>query len=424
MFDFRTKQEKMTNRHDAFANVLEQLEKVQKMVKIDENILARLKSPQRLLTVSIPVKMDNGKTEVFTGYRSQFNDARGPFKGGIRFHQDVNESEVKALSAWMTWKCAVVDIPLGGGKGGVIVDPKKLSLRELEQLSRGYISAISGIVGPDIDVPAPDVYTDPKIMGWMMDEYEKIVGHHAPGVITGKPLAIGGSAGRGYSTAQGAFYALDAAAKKMGLPHDATVAIEGFGNAGSNLALILHKAGYRVVAASDSRGTVAHSAGLAVADLIAHKGRTGAVSGFTGAEDMGAEACIAQSVDIFVPSALENSVTAENADRIKAKLIVEVANGPVTPEADDILAGKGIMVVPDILANAGGVAVSYLEQVQNAYNYYWSEEEIIGKLERIMQVAFEQVWEKKTAHGTTLRMGAYALALERVSEAMEARGRV
>lgn len=409
--------------NDPFQNTLKQLRNIQRIVKIEENVFEQLQSPQKVLEVSIPVKMDNGKVKVFTGYRSQYNDARGPFKGGIRFHPGVNLSEVKALSAWMTWKTAVVNIPLGGGKGGVMVDPKTLSDGELERLSRGYIRAIYKLIGPDLDIPAPDVYTDPRIMGWMMDEYEQIVGIHAAGVITGKPLAVGGSKARDYATAQGAFYVLREAAKKIGLNEGATVAIEGFGNAGSNLAGILQKEGYRIIAVSDSKGLAVNCMGLDVEDLKKHKELTGSVSDYPGAEKVKVPHCISQEADIFIPSALENSITSENVGSLKAKLVVEVANGPVTPEADEILDMKNIVVVPDILANAGGVAVSYLEQVQNSYGYYWSEERVLRKLEEMMTEAFRSVWEKKMQYNVSMRMGAYALALKRVEEAMKARGR-
>ncbi|KKP94390.1 MAG: Glutamate dehydrogenase [Candidatus Moranbacteria bacterium GW2011_GWE1_36_7] len=414
---------KNNNNNDAFTNALEQLREVQELIHIDKNIFAQLQSPQKVLEVSIPVKMDNGQVQVFVGYRSQFNDARGPFKGGIRFHPDVNISEVKALSAWMTWKTAVVGIPLGGGKGGIIVDPKKLSENELEKLSRGYVQAIYKFIGPSLDIPAPDVYTDPKIMGWMMDEYEKIAGVHVPGMITGKPLSIGGSETRGYSTAQGAFYVIREAAKKMGLEKNATVAIEGFGNAGSFLAEILQKNGYRIVALSDSKGVIVNYMGLDVDEVKKHKDATGSVVGYAGAEKIKTLNIIAQEVDIFIPSALENSITKENVKNLKAKMIVEVANGPTTPEADAILAKRNVMVVPDILANAGGVVVSYLEQVQNSYGYYWSEQEVLAKLENIMVESFANVWEEKMRHSTTMRMGAYALAVKRVAQAMKDRGR-
>lgn len=408
--------------NDPFQNALEQLSEVRKLIKIDENIFAQLQSPQRVLEVSIPVRMDDGSVKVFTGYRSQFNDARGPFKGGIRFHPDVSLSEVKALSAWMTWKTAVVDIPLGGGKGGVIVDPKKLSLGELERLSRGYMQAVFKFVGPNLDVPAPDVNTDSRIMSWMMDEYEKLSGVHQPGMITGKPLSIGGSLVRDYATAQGAFYVLNEAAKKMGLRKDASVAIEGFGNAGSHLAEILQKHGYKIIAVSDSQGVVANCMGLDIAGIKKHKELTGTVVGYSGGESSNVH-CLAQDADIFIPAALENSITLENVDKIKAKMIVEVANGPVTPEADEILNKKNILVVPDVLANAGGVMVSYFEQVQNAYGYYWKEDEVLEKLQEKMSKAFKEVWEEKMRHSTSMRMGAYVLAIRRVAEAMKDRGR-
>jgi len=411
---------------DPFQNALEQLREVQELVKIDKNIFAQLQSPQKVLEVSIPVRMDDGSIKVFTGYRSQFNDARGPFKGGIRFHPNVSVSEVKALSAWMTWKTAVVDIPLGGGKGGVIVDPKILSVGELERLSRGYMQGIYRLVGPSLDVPAPDVYTDSRVMSWMLDEYEKLMGAHFPGMITGKPLSLGGSKARDYATAQGAFYVLHQAAKKMGLKKNATVAIEGFGNAGSHMAEILQKHGYKIIAVSDSGGMTVNCMGLDIADVKKFKEKTGSVVGYVGGENGGKMTkpnCMSQDADIFIPSALENTVTIENVESIKAKLIVEVANGPITPEADAVLAKKNILVVPDILANAGGVAVSYFEQVQNAYGYYWKEEEVLEKLEQLMTNAFNNVWAEKMKHSTTMRLGAYALAVKRVAEAMKDRGR-
>lgn len=410
--------------NDPFSNAIKQLNEVNELIKMDENVFAQLQNPQKFLEVSIPVKMDDGKTKVFKGFRSQFNDARGPFKGGIRFHQDVNESEVKALSAWMTWKTAVVNIPLGGGKGGIIVNPKELSDVELEKLSRGYVQAVHKIIGPNLDVPAPDVNTDPRIMGWMLDEYEKIMGQHLPGVITGKPLSIGGSEVRSYSTAQGAFFVIEEAAKKIGLGKGSTVAIEGFGNAGMHLASILQKEDYKIIAVSDSKGMTVNCMGLDVESVKEHKAKTGSVVDYPGGEEVDIPNCIAQEADILIPSALENSITAENVKDIKAKMIVEVANGPVTPEADEILAKKNIFVIPDILANAGGVAGSYLEQVQNAYGYYWSEEKVLKKLKDIMTRSFNDVWREKMKYNTTMRKGAYALALGRVEQAMKDRGRI
>jgi glutamate dehydrogenase (NAD(P)+) len=406
--------------NDPFLGALKQLEKVKTLVKLDENIYAQLQSPQKFLEISIPVKMDNGGVKVFKGYRSQYSNARGPYKGGIRFHPQVNEAEVKALSMWMALKTAVVGISLGGGKGGVIVNPKELSAGELEKLSRGYIDGIYKLLGPEVDVPAPDVYTDPRIMGWMLDEYEKLVGRGAPGVITGKPLSVGGSAARSYSTAQGGFYVLQKAIEKLNI-NKPTIAIEGFGNAGATMAKILFDHGFKVVAVSDSKGGVVNDAGLDISALATHKEKTGSVAGFSGGSNL-TESIISHSADILVLAALENSVTAENAGSIKAKVIIELANGPVTKEATEILTDKNVVIVPDILANAGGVAVSYFEQVQNAYNYYWEEKDVLEKLEKIMNVAFEEVWARKENYATDMRTGAYILAIERIAQAMKDRG--
>lgn len=406
-----------------FENAMQQLSNAATTLNLDQNILAQLQQPQRVMTVSIPVKMDSGETKVFTGFRSQYNDALGPFKGGIRYHSSVSLDEVKALSFWMTMKCAVVGIPLGGGKGGIIVNPKELSAGELERLSRAYIGQIYKYLGPTQDVPAPDVYTTPQIMSWMLDEYEKLVGEHAPGMITGKPLSLGGSAGRGFSTAQGGVYVTKEAVKKMGWnPSEVTVAVQGFGNAGSFMAKILASEGYKIVAASDSKGGVKNMNGLDVAALEAHKEKTGSVVGFAGSEEVNNQDILELPVHILVPAALENVITGENAGRVQAKMIVELANGPVTPEADEILHSKGILFVPDILSNAGGVTVSYFEQVQNAANYYWSEEEVLGKLETIMVRAFHEVWETKEKYGVNMRVAAFVRAVERVSDAMKLRG--
>ena len=406
--------------NDPFLGALKQLEKVKNLVKLDENIYAQMQAPQKFLEISIPVKMDNGSVKVFKGYRSQYSNARGPYKGGIRFHPQVNEAEVKALSMWMALKTAVVGIPLGGGKGGVIVNPKELSVGELERLSRGYIDGIYKLLGPEVDVPAPDVYTDPRIMGWMLDEYEKLVGCGAPGVITGKPLSIGGSAARSYSTAQGGFYVLQKAIEKLNI-NNPTVAIEGFGNAGATMAKILFDHGFKVVAASDSKGGVANEAGLDITALAAHKEKTGSVANFSGGGNL-KESIVSHKVDILVLAALENSVTIEKAGSINAKIVIELANGPVTKEATEMLAEKNIVIVPDILANAGGVAVSYFEQVQNAYNYYWEEKDVLEKLEKIMNSSFEEVWARKEKYATDMRAGAYILAVERIAQAMKDRG--
>jgi len=410
-------------KYNAFESSLEQLKQINDIIKLDNNIYEQLKSPQRMLEVSIPVKMDDGNIKVFKGYRSQYNDARGPFKGGIRFHENVSPEDVKALSAWMTWKTAVVDIPLGGGKGGVIVNTKELSDNELEKVSRGYIRAIYKIIGNDVDIPAPDVYTDARIMAWMLDEYEQIAGRHIKGMITGKPLNLGGSRARGFATAQGAAYTIDLAVKKIGLEKNATVAFNGFGNAGSNLAKIMYDQGYKIIVVSDSKGSVVNCAGLDVDELILHKKNSGSVINFSGGENIEGKHCLEQDAEILVPAALEDYINKENVDDIKAKLIVELANGPITPEADEILNKKNILVIPDILANAGGVAVSYLEQVQNAYAFYWSEEKVLVKLKELIDKAFNETWEQKEKYSTSMRMGAYALGVSRVAQAMKDRGR-
>ncbi len=369
--------------------------------------------------------MDSGKTRVFTGFRSQWNDAAGPYKGGIRFHPDVTREEVMALSAWMTWKTAVLGLPLGGGKGGVAVDTKLFSDRELEALSRGYMRAIAPFIGKNKDVPAPDVSTDPRVMGWMLDEYEMLVGEKAPGVITGKPLVIGGSLVREYATAQGAFFVLENAVQKLHLsPRRVRVAIQGFGNGGGHIARLLQQSGYSIVGISDSQSTVYREEGLDVAEIEAHKRATGSLKKCLGCESLPSEALLVVPCDILVPAALEGAITLKNSKEIQAKLIVEVANGPVTKEADAVLFDRGVMVVPDILANAGGVTVSYFEQVQNAMNVYWTEADIHQKLKEKMQEAFEAVWESHEKYNTTLRMGAYVMALDRVATAMRARGRV
>jgi len=411
-----------------FTNATKQLENAAKLINLNKNILEILKNPKRILEVSIPVEMDSGEIKVFKGYRAQYNDALGPFKGGIRFHPKVNLSEVKALSAWMTWKCAVVGLPLGGGKGGVVVDPKKLSNKEIEKLSRGYVQAMKDFIGPEKDIPAPDVYTNPRIMAWMMDEFSKIKGYNIPGVVTGKPLEVGGARGRGFSTAQGGIYVLEKAVKKLKMnPEKTTVAIQGFGNAGSFMAKILSALGYKIVAVSDSRGGIMANSKLKtqnskqncldIKNIIKFKKETGSVVGFSGTKTITNEQLLQLDVDVLVPAALENVITEKNAGRVKAKLIIELANGPVTPEADAKLEKKGIIIIPDILANAGGVIVSYFEWVQNLQNYYWNEKENISKLRTIIKKAFDEVWAKKECLNISTRLAAYVLAVEKVAKA-------
>lgn len=407
----------------AFQNAMSQLGKAAKILNLDAHALELLSRPNHVHEVDIEVKMDDGSTKVFKGYRSQYNNARGPYKGGIRYHWNVTEDEVKALSFWMTMKCATVGIPLGGGKGGVIVNPKELSIGELERLSRGYIRAIYKYIGPVQDIPAPDVYTTPQIMGWMLDEYEKCVGYHAPGVITGKPLSLGGSQGRGFATAQGGVYVVEEAMKKLGKkPSETTVAIQGFGNAGSFMAKILSDLGYKIVGTSDSKGAVKSNSAINITNLEKYKQSNGSVIGFENTETITNEELLEMEVDILIPAALENQITAENAPRVKAKVIAELANGPTTPEADEILFKNGTLLIPDVLTNAGGVTVSYFEQVQNAMNYYWTEEEVLNKLKPIMVTSFNEIWETKEKHNIDMRTAAFVVAVSRVAQAMKDRG--
>lgn len=423
----------------AFENALAQLASAAATLKLSDQALEALSAPDRVLAAELSIKLDNGTEKKFTAFRSQYNDALGPYKGGIRFHPNVSEDEVKALSFWMMVKCAAVGLPLGGGKGGVIVNPKELSAGEIERLSRAYVQAFYKNLGPTTDVPAPDVYTTPEIMGWMLDEYEKLTGTHAPGMITGKPLSLGGSRGRGSATAQGGVFVLEELMKKMGKkPEETTVAIQGFGNAGSFMAKILHGLGYKIVAVSDSQGGVYNEEGIdpQKAEKIKKAGGMlgcycfGTVCSLEQMPSLGP--CRAVSnvellelpVDVLIPAALENQITAENAPRVQAKVIAELANGPTTPEADVILFQKGVLVIPDVLTNAGGVTVSYFEQVQNASNYYWTEAEVLEKLKKIMTDAFHAVWETKEKYNIKMRTAAFVLALDRVVAAMKARGRV
>lgn len=405
--------------HNPFENAMSQLNKAAKIMNLDKNLHEVLKQPDRVLTVAVPVKMDNGEVKIFTGYRSQFNDAMGPYKGGIRYHWNVSLDEVKALSFWMMVKCATVNIPMGGGKGGVIVNPKELSEGELERLSRGYMQKIWRNVGSQVDVPAPDVYTNGKIMGWMRDEYEKLLGHTDPGVITGKSLDNGGSEGRETATAQGGVYCVKELAKKLGLnPGDTKVAVQGMGNVGGFMAKILSQEGYKVVAVSDSKGGV-YGENIDLNKLFVHKEQTGGVQNFEGAQNVSNAELLELPVDILVPSALENQITTENVNNIKAEVIVEMANGPTTPEADEVLKERGIILVPDVLANAGGVTVSYFEWYQNVHNEKWTEAEVFAKLEPMMVQAFNEVWDTKEKYGIDMRTAAFIKAIERVTSKMK-----
>jgi len=407
-----------------FESTQAQLDEVANLLHLEPSIHAVLREPMRELKVSIPVKMDNGQTKVFNGFRVQHNNARGPFKGGIRFHPDETIDTIKALATLMTWKCAVVNAPFGGGKGGVICNPKEMSRSELERLSRGYIDLIWEFIGPDRDVPAPDVYTDPQTMAWMMDEYSKLRGYYIPEVITGKPLAVGGSPGRDDATSRGAVYAIIETAKHLDIDLSAaTVAIQGYGNAGSNLASLLHgTTGSTIVAVSDSKGGIYNNLGLEPRKVLRHKSETGSVIDFAEAENISNEQLLELGVTILCPSALELVITKENAPRIKAKIVAALANGPITPEADEILDSNGVFVIPDFLCNAGGVTVSYFEWVQCLDKYYWDEEQVHQRLSRHMKNAFQSVLTESLKRKISMRLAAYVVAVARVAEAMRLRG--
>ncbi|GHI01218.1 Glu/Leu/Phe/Val family dehydrogenase [Neobacillus kokaensis] len=381
-----------------------------------------LKEPIRMLTVRIPVRMDDGSVQIFTGYRSQHNDAVGPTKGGVRFHPEVDEEEVKALSIWMSLKCGITDLPYGGGKGGIICDPRKMSFRELERLSRGYVRAISQIVGPTKDIPAPDVYTNSQIMAWMMDEYSRLREFDSPAFITGKPIVLGGSKGRETATAAGVTMCIEQAVKKKGMElQGARVVIQGFGNAGSFLAKFLHDAGAKVVAVSDVYGGVYDPEGLDIDYLLDKRDSFGTFSKLFDNTITNSE-LLELECDILVPAAISNQITAQNAGNIKASIVVEAANGPTTLEATNSLTERGILLVPDILASAGGVTVSYFEWVQNNQGYYWSEEEVNEKLVAVMTNSFENIYQTAEAHGVDMRLAAYMVGIKKVAEASRFRG--
>jgi len=401
-----------------------QLDEAAEILGLDPGMHAFLREPLREMHVTLPVKMDNGSVEVFKGFRVQYNDARGPAKGGLRFHPEETIDTVRALAAWMTWKTAVVDIPLGGGKGGIVCNPKEMSQPELERLSRAYIRQVGRILGPKADVPAPDVYTNPQIMAWMMDEYSALQGNNEPGVITGKPLALGGSAGRMDATARGGMYCLREAGKVLGIElKGATTAIQGYGNAGYYGQVLGEELlGLNVICVSDSRGGIVCEGGLECEEVKGHKDDTGTCVGLPDSEPISNEELLELDVDVLVPAALENVITEENAHRVKAKIVVELANGPTTPEADRILHENGVYVIPDFLCNAGGVVVSYFEGVQNAYNYYWDIEEVHERLDRKMTAAFHAVHEMAQAKGVHNRLAAYLVAVARVAGAVKLRG--
>jgi glutamate dehydrogenase/leucine dehydrogenase len=392
-------------------------------LKLETGLRQVLRTPKRIMEVSIPVKMDNGQLKVFTGYRVQHNIARGPAKGGMRYHPNVTLDEVKALAAWMAWKTATVNIPYGGGKGGVICDPKRMSKPELERMTRRFISEILPIIGPDKDIPAPDVYTDAQTMAWMMDTYSMTVGYSALGSFTGKPVSLGGSEGRNEATARGCLFTVEEACKvkKMSL-RGATVAVQGFGNAGAIAARLFAEKKSKIIAISDSRGGVHSSRGIDPMRALRYKERSGSVVGMPGTSRISNDELLALKCDILIPAALENVITLDNADQVKAKIIAEAANGPTTPRADEILARKGIFLLPDILANAGGVTVSWFEWSQNLQGFFWQEDEVNKRLEIVMKRAFSDVFETSRKYRVHMRTAAYILAVGRVAEATLLRG--
>ena len=427
---FSTKEK--THAPSLLADASQRLEKALKYVSISEDAAERLKHPKASLSVSIPVRMDDGSLRIFPGYRVRYDDTRGPGKGGVRYHPSVSLDEVQSLAFWMTFKCALLDLPFGGAKGGISVNPKQLSKAELERLSRSYIDAIANFIGPNMDILAPDVYTNSTIMGWMMDQFSIIRGQISRGVVTGKPLTIGGSRGRDKATGTGAFYVIQTIAPKLGLiPHQTTVAVQGFGNAGSVLANLLCQAGYRVVAVSDSQGGIYASRGLDIPSITEYKdNRRGikavycqdSVCSIVEHEVITNEELLALDVDILIPAALENQITADNAADVKAKFIFEVANGPVSSAADQILNQKGVYLFPDILVNAGGVTVSYFEWVQNRNGWYWTLEEVNRRLKGKMEAETEKVWSISQELAIDVRTAAYVHGLHRLGEALDAKG--
>ncbi|MBU1201043.1 MAG: Glu/Leu/Phe/Val dehydrogenase [Nanoarchaeota archaeon] len=404
-----------------WGEALSQFNRAANILKLDDQVVELLTNPKRIIQVSIPVRMDNGKIKVFQGFRVQFNDLRGPTKGGIRYHPNVTLDEVKALSFWMTWKNVVADVPFGGAKGGVICNPKEFSQGELERLSRGYIEAMHKFIGAEKDIPAPDVYTNPQVMAWMVDEYHRIEGHNVFGMITGKPLELGGSQGRAEATAQGGIYVLEEAIKKIGVKKP-LIAIQGFGNAGKIVARLLSKSGFKIVAVSDSKTGIYKQDGLDVERVIAHKEKTKSLQGFKGVKEITNEELLELYVDILIPAALEGVITAKNVENIRAKIILELANGPVSAEARERLYAKGQVSIPDILANSGGVTVSYFEWVQNNMGYFWKEEEVLEKLKEKMVVAFDNVYSASKEFKVDLGTAAYIYAIKTMVKVLEYRG--
>lgn len=412
-----------TIKESPFEIAQRQFDNAAKYLDLKAGIKAKLRVPKRELTVYFPVKMDDGSIQMFTGHRVQHNLSRGPAKGGIRYHPDVTIDEVRALAMWMTWKCAVVNIPYGGAKGGVVCNPKVMSEREKERLTRRFTSEIIMLIGPDSDIPAPDVNTDAQTMAWIMDTYSMTKGYSVPAVVTGKPVEIGGSLGRREATGRGVMFTTREALKHLGMPIEGTrVVVQGFGNVGAIGAQLLQELGCTVIAASDSRGGTYNPKGLNVEDVMRHKAETSTVVGYPGSDTVTNKELLELDCEVLVPAALENEITQENADRVKARIIAEGANGPTTPEADDILFDKGSFVIPDILANAGGVTVSYFEWVQGLQNFFWTEDEVNKNLEKIMVKAFQDVLAISQRREVNLRIAAYILAIDRVATATMLRG--
>jgi glutamate dehydrogenase (NAD(P)+) len=410
-------------RENPFSLTRAQLARVSEAFGVDSNLIAVMRGCKKSVAVSVPVSMDDGTVRVFDGYRVVHNVTRGPAKGGIRYHPKVTHDEIKALAMGMTWKCALMGLPFGGAKGGVVCDPKELSAGELERLTRRYTTEIINEIGPEKDIPAPDVGTDAQVMAWIFDTYSMNVGHSVLGVVTGKPLALGGSVGRDGATARGVLYCIRTALQKEGRRFpDTRVAVQGFGNVGRNLARLLAEEGARVVALSDSNGAVVNSYGLDVPAAIVHKAEHGVLSGLPGGEEATNEELLELECDVLVPAALEQAISADNAPRIRAHMICEAANSPTTPGADDVLEDRGILVLPDVLANAGGVVVSYFEWVQGLQEYFWKEYEVNAKLNDIVVRAFEETWSTRERFGTSMRTAAYGLAVQRVAEATTTRG--
>lgn len=408
----------MTN---PFEQAQTQLTRALAVQKISDELRARLLAPEREVTVSIPVKMDNGSTRMFEGYRVQYNSLRGPYKGGIRYHPNADINEVKALAFWMTMKCAVAGIPMGGGKGGITVNPHELSKKELERLSRGWVQALYPILGPERDVPAPDVNTTPEIMAWMSNEYQKLTEDKRNATFTGKPLGAGGSEGRGVATGMGGYYVFEALHRLLKLPASVTVAIQGMGNVGGNAAKIFREHGHRVIAMSDSKGGIYSEKGLDPEAVENYKKENGSLKGFPNTKQITNGNLLELSCDVLIPAALEDQITKKNAKKIKAKMVLELANGPTTTEADDVLFKKGIHVVPDILANSGGVVVSTYEWEQNLKNEHWTEKDVLAKLRKLLERESKNVWEKSKKLRTDLRRAAFALALERLDSALDSK---